>query len=46
MENPGNPSDYNTWEGQINLSKQKKRNCLGWAGNVLQECYNEECPNR
>lgn len=46
VKNPGNPPDYNTWEGQIDLTKPNKRNCLGWAGNLLQDCYNEEYPKR
>ena len=40
VKHPGNPPDYCTLKGKKDV-KATCMNCLGWASDVLQNCYNE-----
>jgi hypothetical protein len=46
VKNPGSPPDYCTFKGKSPKPAQTCMNCLGWATKVLQDCYNQEYPNR
>ena len=45
VKNPGQPPDYCMMNGKRDVNS-KCKNCIGWVGSVLQECYNEAYSNR